>query len=56
MSNFDLYNDKHFSENEKNKIKLSIINDDSYRFRSYSCKIPDIESMAYCLDFVPKLK
>lgn len=41
---------------EHNKMKLSITAEDMFRYRSLSCKIPDIEEIAYTLDFVPKLK
>lgn len=41
------------------KIKLSVLEEDillEIRNRSHSCQIPSIEDLAYCLDFVPKLK
>lgn len=41
------------------KIKLSIISEDimtEMRNRSHSCQIPSIYDLAYCLEFVPKLK
>ena len=36
--------------------KFSLLEYDMFRYRSHSCQIPDINSLAYCLDFVPKLK
>lgn len=41
---------------EKNKMHLSVLEEEKLRYRSYSCLVPDIEEIAYSLDFVPKLK
>jgi hypothetical protein len=45
--------------NTENKLKLSLIPEDIFnelRFRSHSMGMPNIDHLAYCLDFVPKLK
>jgi hypothetical protein len=45
--------------NSDQKLKFSLVSEealDAWRIRSHSCAIPNIDQLAYCLDFVPKLK
>lgn len=39
-----------------NGFDLKDENQLALRYRSNSCRIPSIYELAYCLDFVPKLK